>query len=109
MSPISEDVLEYDGARWRHVEHPTRISAWSLTRDADGTIYVGASGEIGYLEADSRGVVRFVSLLSHLEKPSTRLGSVRRVLATPRGVYFLDDRHLLRWYEGRLKLWQSRP
>lgn len=100
-----EGVLEYDGARWRKVDHPSRISAWSVARDHDGTIFVGASGDLGYLSPDKTGLHRFVSLLDQVPESSATFGSIRQVLPTPDGVFFLETGHVFRWSHGEMTAW----
>ncbi|MCP4657476.1 MAG: hypothetical protein GY856_18890, partial [bacterium] len=95
-----DGVLEYDGVRWRLIGTPGKISAWSLARGADGTLWVGASGDLGFLRPDSRGSGRFVSLLEHVPEGLRGFGAVRQIVPTPEGVFFLEARHLFRWRGG---------
>jgi len=58
----SEGVLEYDGVHWRLIRTTTGNGVRSLTKDVDGTIYVGGDYDFGYLNADVNGQKKFVSL-----------------------------------------------
>ena len=57
----NDGVLEFDGERWRLIKVSNQTTVRSLTMDSNGRIYVGAVGEIGYLQADKNGVMQYVS------------------------------------------------
>ena len=52
-------VLEFDGISWRLIPTANQSVVRSLAIDARDRIFVGAIGEIGYLEADSSGQLNF--------------------------------------------------
>lgn len=56
-------VLQYDGEKWRLIptSNITKVSA--LAVDDQGTVFVGARGEIGKLVPDSKGELYFNSLI----------------------------------------------
>src|SRR5210317_477209 len=58
----SDGVLEYDGHNWRLIKTPKNNVVRSMAKDKNGRIWVGGSGEIGYLAPDSIGNMSFVSL-----------------------------------------------
>ncbi|HVC17746.1 MAG TPA: hypothetical protein VNE18_10640, partial [Rhodanobacter sp.] len=66
-----DGVLEFDGDHWRRIAVPNRSTVRSLALDADGRVYVGCIGELGYLAPDGRGRMRYVSLLDRI-KPGYR-------------------------------------
>jgi len=51
----SDGILEYDGYNWRLIKTPKNNVVRSLAKDKNGTIWVGGSGEIGFLSPDSTG------------------------------------------------------
>lgn len=53
-------ILEYDGVNWRLIK--TINTVRSLGSDNTGKIYVGLSGDFGYLQPDSTGNLYYVSL-----------------------------------------------
>ena len=101
-------VLEYDGAEWRHIPIPNESIARGLAVDDDGTVYVGAQGEIGYLEPDAAGSTRYVSLREHLPEDARDFADVWRVVALSDGVYFQSTKYLMRW-DGRtpMRVWRA--
>lgn len=107
----SNAINIYDGARWRAVANPEGRKFRSV-QAADETIYVGAVGDLGYLEADEIGSLRFVSLLTRLPEHARRFGEVRQIVATPDGVFFQHREYLFRWQpaespdRGEMTVWR---
>jgi len=56
----NDGVLEYDGTTWRTISTKTR--ARSLCVDSTGLIYVGLEEDFGTLQADSTGILKYISL-----------------------------------------------
>lgn len=95
-------VLVYDGAWWRLIEAGRGKTAFSIASDATGRIAVGGVDELGYLEPDAGGTLRFVSLLPLLPPEQRELGQVIHVHPTRAGFVFLTTRWLLGWEGGRI-------
>ncbi len=55
-----KSILEFDGKTWNKIKVPTVVISFEI--DDNGVIYVGGKGELGYLKADKKGVLDFVSL-----------------------------------------------
>ncbi|MCI4666573.1 MAG: ATP-binding protein [Bacteroidia bacterium] len=82
-------ILEYDGAAWRIINLPSRSTVRSLATDSTGRVYVGAIGDFGYLNPDSVGRMKFVSLLDNASDISgSLLNNQVVVLGTEKGAYF---------------------
>jgi signal transduction histidine kinase/DNA-binding response OmpR family regulator len=94
-------VLEYDGVSWRTIKG-TEGYVSSMDIDAGGTIYVGGIGEIGYLQPNHKGALKYVSLVKQLEKKD-RNRHVYQVLCTPDGVWFRTMFKLFLWSGGKIK------
>ncbi len=99
-------VLEYDGVTWRkiHVAGTTYIRGLAI--DASGIIYVGGVDQLGYLETSPAGDKTFVSLLDALPPDARDFKDIRRVYATPAGVFFAADQQLMRWRDGKFTIWK---
>ena len=82
-------VLEYDGVTWRKILTPARATVRSLAADASGRIYAGAVSELGYLEADAKGVQ---SVLDQLEAEGEVVA--RGVEPLGQGFEILEIRHV---------------
>ena len=61
-------VFEFDGSTWRSIPTINNTHARSLAIDKNDRVYVGASGDFGYLAPDKKGELQFVSLLSKLKE-----------------------------------------
>ena len=60
-------VLEYAGADWKLIKTPTNAAVKSLAIDTTSNrIYVGAKGDIGFLQPDANGQLVFNSLLKKI-------------------------------------------
>ena len=100
-------VLEYDGSTWRLISTPNKSGVRSFAMDANGRIYVGAVGDLGYLAPDSLGQLHFVSLLDHVEQAGRGFNEVWYTYASAQGVYFGTDKMLLRWDGERMRGWKA--
>ncbi|HTV02621.1 MAG TPA: histidine kinase dimerization/phospho-acceptor domain-containing protein, partial [Luteitalea sp.] len=107
-------VLEFDGRTWRLIGLPSRLEVRSLALDprGDGRIFVGASGDFGYLAADGVGQLTFRSLLPAGARNDEAFDEGFRPTVTPQGVFFQSRHRLCRWAEERLSCrsgaWRSR-
>lgn len=99
-------ILEYDGVTWRTILTPTKTTVRSLAADQDGRIWVGAVGDLGYLEADAKGLTQFVSMVDKLPADVRVFEDVWRTFATPEGVFFQTQIGLFRWANGAIKVWK---
>lgn len=102
----TSSLYEYDGVTWRKIFTPTRSTIRSLAADADGRIYVGAVGDLGYLEADANGETQFVSMVDKLPEDVRTFEDVWRTFTTPDGVFFQTQIGLFRWANGTMKVWK---
>ncbi|HTB05878.1 MAG TPA: SpoIIE family protein phosphatase [Bacteroidia bacterium] len=90
-------ILEYDGETWNMIKTPNESPVHSLTIDKRGTIYVGGTGEIGYLKPDSIGKMKYYSLIDTVigKDFTTEIWSC---FATKDGnVYFQSSSKLFIW------------
>jgi hypothetical protein len=99
-------LLEFDGVTWRRIQTPTKTTIRSLAADANGRVWVGAVGDLGYIEPDEHGETRFVSLLDMVPAEVRVFEDVWRTFAAPEGVYFQTQTALFRWANGAMKVWK---
>lgn len=92
----SAGILEYDSVEWRLYPLPGGSGAYALARDSSGRIYVGGEKEMGYLEADEKGLMQYHSWFYKIP-PSyqPQAGRVVQVGFIPRGTVFLFERLLV--------------
>ncbi len=76
-------LLEYDGKTWRKIFIPGDPNIYSLTKDQNGKIYVGASvGELGYLKIGQAGNMKYQTLTDKIPEKKRQFTIVRKVLIT---------------------------
>ncbi|MBS0571296.1 MAG: GAF domain-containing protein [Proteobacteria bacterium] len=102
-----DGVLVFDGARWQRIAIPNLSIVRSLAADADGRVYVGAVGELGYLAPDAAGQLRYVSLLDRIPAGNRDFADVWRVFATDQGVFFHTGKYLFRIRGKDVTVWPS--
>jgi K+-sensing histidine kinase KdpD/CheY-like chemotaxis protein len=100
-------VLEFDGASWRLISFPNQSTCRSLAKASDGTIYAGGVGEFGYLQANERGQMSFVSLSPDVPEQYRHFADVWSIDASPQGIYFRTDKYLFRWNGKVMKVWEA--
>ncbi len=79
-----------------------------LARGADGRIYVGGTGEIGFLTPDARGRLAYASLMGTLPAHQRGFDDVWRVFAYGDDVFFYTYYQVMRWSPARqqMHVWQ---
>ncbi|MBK7978409.1 MAG: hypothetical protein IPK06_00035 [Ignavibacteriae bacterium] len=82
-----DGILEYDGSSWRLIKTSNNSIVRSMCMDSKGRIYVAASSDFGYLDADSIGQLQFVSLRK-LSLNIPNFGDVWDVNENSNGIYF---------------------
>ncbi len=94
-------VLEFDGGRWRAIQHPEHYRAVSLDIDDSGRIYVGYQGDMGYLATDRQGRKRVISLRAQIPDSIQNIGYIWGTQALPRGVVYRSPHRVYRWIPDR--------
>ncbi len=102
----ASSVLEYDGNKWRSISVSNNSLVRSIAIDSNGFIYIGAVGEIGFLEPDGKGAMVYHSLVDKLPMDERQFADVWKTYATPEGVYFQTFSKLIRIHKGVVKIWK---
>ncbi len=99
-------VMQYDGENWRLIptEKGSKVSA--LAVDKHDKVYVGARGEIGYLEADTKGTLKFVSLLDSTSN-SPVFQEIIQIVISGETIYFIAERLIFSLKDSQLTQWES--
>jgi signal transduction histidine kinase/DNA-binding response OmpR family regulator len=98
------EIREYDGVSWRKILTPANTTR-SMTMDGNGRIWVGSSGNFGYLEPDSAGTLRYIALLDKIPENERGFTDVWQTLPTPQGVFFRSYQELFRWDGNTMHVW----
>ena len=85
---------------------PNRSAARSLYV-ADGRIYVGAVGELGYLDSDEAGKLRYTSLLKNIPKEYRDFKDVYTTHVIGDTIYFRTRYTIFRWTDNQMRIWKS--
>jgi serine phosphatase RsbU (regulator of sigma subunit)/ligand-binding sensor domain-containing protein len=99
-------VLEFDGQNWKLIPLPNNSIVRSLTIDEKGRIYVGSRGEFGFLQPDSIGSLKYISLIEKIEKKEDRkfAEDIGRTFIYKDKVYFCCDDRIFEFYNNNIKL-----
>jgi signal transduction histidine kinase/ligand-binding sensor domain-containing protein len=92
-------VLEYDGAAWRLIETDKKNIARSLALDSSGHVFVGSTGDFGWLVPDSTGNLQFQSLLYTVPEQEREFGYVWTMRVVDSNIYV----------QSRDKIFRLRP
>jgi diguanylate cyclase (GGDEF)-like protein len=101
-------VLTFDGARWQRIPVPNGAAVRSLALGADGRIYVGTVGNLGYLKPDASGQLAFVSLLDKIPPGERDFADVWSIHPTAGGVFFATTTQLFRYRDGAMTVWKPK-
>jgi ligand-binding sensor domain-containing protein len=93
-------LLEFDASTWTLLP-VSGMNARTVATDSLGTVYIGTDTNFGYLQTDSRGQHRYVSLSDQLPASERIVSKIIRVFCTPGGVYFCTTRKLYRYIPDR--------
>lgn len=109
-------VLEYDGRTWRLIELPSRLDVRWLLKDPRGSsspfagrIYVGATGDFGYLAPDATGQLQFRSLLPPEAREDKTFDYIFSPAVTPEGIAFQARNRICRWDDVKLTCRETEP
>ncbi len=103
-----DGVLQYDGNQWKVIRTTNGTTVRSLATDESGRIYVGAQGELGYLELSTTGDPVFRSLVENIPPEHRDFGDVWTTVVSSSGVFFQTKSVIFLWDGIRMKHWDSK-
>src|SRR5262245_22811586 len=101
-----DQVLEFDGETWRGIPIPHAAHVRALAVDKHDRVHVGGVNELGYLDTDSQGGKRFISLVSHLPSSALNFGELWSISITPQGIFYTASQHLFLWGNQQFTVWR---
>ena len=101
-----DGVLVYDGSTWELVELPNKIPARTLGKDKDGIIYTAGNNELGYLQPNKFGGLKYISLLDSLGFSNT--GTFRDIISTDSCIYFRSELFIIRLNSKGFSYWKAK-
>ncbi len=91
-------IHEYDGVTWKKISLNTEnLSVRSLAIDNNGRIYVGSVGEMGYLEPDETGDLKYISIVEELDTAYRKFTDIWTIACSGANVYFCSNEFLFRY------------
>jgi serine phosphatase RsbU (regulator of sigma subunit)/ligand-binding sensor domain-containing protein len=100
-------VLEFDGQNWKLIALPNNTVVRSLAMDDKGRIYVGSRGEFGFLQPDSIGSLKYISLLEKIEKKEDRkFDDIWWIYIIKGKVYFASVEYIFEYFQGKVKVYK---
>jgi len=85
-------VYEYDGLSWRLITLPKKSGAYCLATSEKGRIYVGGTGQLGYLTPTRKGEMVFVSLKSKLPEKYREFDTkIIKTIVSGSSIIFFSD------------------
>lgn len=101
----SYGILIFDGTHWERVELPGDAYCWSLACDQNGIIYVGGDHEFGYIEKQSGGSFRYISLAALLnEKERSLVKDIGDIVVLGDSIFFRDGTHCYIYRDGKINI-----
>ncbi|MEO9966753.1 MAG: ATP-binding protein [Reichenbachiella sp.] len=97
-----DGVLVYNGLDWNLIRIADEKTAFWLQQDSKGTIYVGATGEFGYLKSSESGRMSYVSLMDKLDTEYHEFGVVWEVACTSRETIFRSKKYIFRLVDDEI-------
>ena len=100
-------VMQYDGETWRLIqtEKSTKVSALAI--DSAGKVFVGARGEIGFLETNADGKLQFISLLKDLKTDYSPFYDILQIFIVHNIVYFISENAVFSLNEGNISVFET--
>ena len=98
-------VLEFDGQNWRLISLPNNSIVRSLAIDDKGRIYIGSRAEFGYLVPDNIGRLKYVSLISKIEKEEfKKFTDISRIFIIEGKVYFTCEEFIFEYSNNKISV-----
>ncbi|MGC4036871.1 MAG: GAF domain-containing protein [Chitinophagaceae bacterium] len=101
-------ILVFDGQHWELIKPPGRTETRSMAKGDDGRIYVGTSGDIGYLAAGVKGKLEFISLKHLLPEKDRHFDEVWETQNFKGRIFFRTNNCLFVWDYKSFKVIESK-
>jgi signal transduction histidine kinase/CheY-like chemotaxis protein len=100
-------VLEFDGVNWQTIQTANQSVVRSLAVGPDGRIFVGAKGDLGYIDPTITTGNRFISWTDRIPEPYRDFSDIRQTFVTTEGVLFVSRRDVFLINEHQVRTWRS--
>jgi signal transduction histidine kinase/ligand-binding sensor domain-containing protein len=97
---INGNIMLYNGSQWKTIPVPNQPSIYSIAQSAeDSTVYVGATGDFGYLSTEN-GQFVYRSLAHLLPEKDFKFTSIWQTVIHQGEVYFRFFEGIIRYTPG---------
>jgi len=100
-------VLQYDGVHWQTIPVANQSVVRSLALGNDGRVYVGAKGDLGYIDKHAAGGPAFVSWRERIPAAYRNFQDIRQTFVTEQGVLFVARSYLFLINDQEVRSWTS--
>jgi serine phosphatase RsbU (regulator of sigma subunit)/ligand-binding sensor domain-containing protein len=100
----SSNVLEYDGKNWRKIPIVKGVAVRSLYINSQGTIFVGAVGDFGYLAPQKNGDLVYQSLSSLLPAEQRTFADIWNIQELNGAILFQASENMFVYEKNKLKI-----
>ncbi|MBI2730066.1 MAG: hypothetical protein HYX40_04835, partial [Sphingobacteriales bacterium] len=96
---IQNCILQYDGVRWKKIILSVNVNSTvvrSMTKSKEGRIYYGAISDIGYLQTDSLGQTKLISMLDVIPESKRNFFDIWSAHSDNENIYFQSREYVFR-------------
>lgn len=104
----SAGILVFDGQHWELVKPTGRAETRSVVKGKDGKIYVGTSGDLGFITAGKKGKPEFISLKNKLPEQHRTFKEVWETVSVNGNIFFRTNNKLFIWDYTSFKVIESK-
>jgi len=102
----NEGLLTFNGQFWNIYRLPNFTSVRSIGIDSKNRIYIGAQDEIGYFFPDSRGILKYTSLLNLIPENLRKIADIWDISILNDEVFFRSINVMLHYKDGAMKTYK---
>lgn len=95
-------LMRFDGLKWDLIKTSNDGPVNSLSLSNDGKLFIGSTGEIGYIDTNSTTKPEYVSLTSKLAKKDRNFRNVWQTLSALDGSYFFTQKKIFYYSNGNM-------
>lgn len=103
----NEGLLSFDGNFWKKYKTLNATGIRSLAVAGNGRIYIGAQGEIGYFEPDTRGCLQYHCLNNLIPESEKDFTDVWDVILYGDDVFFRSYKKIFQLKNGKITVYSS--
>lgn len=105
----NEGLLRFDGHKWEKYSLPNKTILRSICYDSlSGKIYAGGQDELGFFQADDRGVLKYIDLKQTIPSAFNNLEDVWNLIELNGTLYFRSQNKIYSYNESQWKVFSTK-